>query len=195
MTDYFNVDPAEIDLLMGTFTKSFGAAGGYMASSKAVIDYIRATSFAMFYENSMPPAVAAQTLAALRSLRGEDGTNEGQKRITQLRENSLYFRQRLHDMKLTILGVDDSPVIPLLIYHPFKLPMFSRMCLERGLAVVVVSFPATPLLLGRARICLSSSHTREDLDNALKILEEVSHLLMLQYERSGWDRVKAILWK
>ena len=56
-----------------------------------------------------------------------------------------------------------------MLYHPGKIASFSRLTLERGIAAVVVGFPATPLLTSRARVCISASHTRKDLDRALKV--------------------------
>jgi serine palmitoyltransferase len=57
---------------------------------------------------------------------------------------------------------------------------FSRECLKRGLAVVVVGYPATPIITSRARFCISAAHTREDLDFALRQLDEVGDLLQLK---------------
>jgi serine palmitoyltransferase len=194
ITEYYGIPPEDIDILMGTFTKSFGAAGGYMASSKRVVDYVRATTFAMYYDNGMPPPVAQQTLSALRQIAGEDGTQVGLKRIHQLRENSEYFRRKLKELKFKIVGHDSCPIVPLMIFHPVKLFHFSQMCLDRGLAVAVVSFPATPLLLGRARFCLSSAHSREDIDKVLQVLDEVGERLFLKYNRTGWDTLRAWFW-
>ena len=58
---------------------------------------------------------------------------------------------------------------PLMIFNPGKIAALSRLCWERGVALVVVGFPATPLQTARARICISAAHTRKDLDTALKV--------------------------
>jgi 7-keto-8-aminopelargonate synthetase-like enzyme len=84
-----------------------------------------------------------------------------------------------------VLGDKDSPVIPLMIFNAPKLSAFSRACLERGIATVVVGFPATPLLLGRARFCISAGHTRAELDFALKKIDEVVGLICLRYCHSA----------
>lgn len=179
--DYFNINPADIDVLMGTFTKSFASVGGYIASSKDIIAHVRASAFGTVYANSMSPICAQQALSALRIIMGRDGTDTGAKKLQQLKENSNYFRTRLQQMGFFILGNNDSPIIPLMMYHPGKFSAFSRQLLKRGIAVVVVAFPATTMLTGRARFCLSAGHTKEDLDFALRHISEVGEFCDLKY--------------
>ncbi|CAI7883244.1 unnamed protein product [Closterium sp. NIES-53] len=175
------VDPADVDVLMGTFTKSFGSAGGYIAASHELIAYLKATSPGHLYGTAMAPAAAEQILSALKLLLGHDGSSRGQEKLAQLRENCNWFRGELQRLGLEVLGDEDSPVMPIMIYHPGKIAAFSRECLKRHVAVVVVGFPATPVLLGRARICISAAHTRADLEYALKVLDEVADLVGLKY--------------
>ena len=121
---------------------------------------------------------------SIQVVMGEDGTNIGRKKIQALRDNSNYFRMKLEDMGLHVLGHYDSPVMPVMLYNPTKIAAFSRECFKRGLAVVVVGFPAVPILQSRARFCISAGHTREQLDRALKEIEEVADVLKLRYEVS-----------
>ena len=94
----------------------------------------------------------------------------------------------LIDMGLHVYGDYDSPIVPILMYNPAKIAAFSRECLARGIAVVVVGFPATSPLYPRARFCVSAGHTREDMDRALTIIDEVSTLLCMKYSKNiiGW---------
>jgi hypothetical protein len=71
-----------------------------------------------------------------------------------------------------------------MLYHPGKIAAFGRLTLARGIAAVVVGFPATPLLTSRARICISAAHTREDLDRAIAALQEVAEECALKYNVS-----------
>ena len=112
---------------------------------------------------------------------GQDNTNVGRLKLQALRDNSNYFRMRLREMGLQVLGHYDSPVMPVMLYHPAKIAAFSRECLKRGVAVVVVGFPAVPLLESRARFCISAGHSREMLDQALKEIEEVADTLKIRY--------------
>lgn len=182
--EYTGVDPSEVDVLMGTFTKSFGGMGGYVAADKRVIDMLRKECAGSAYHNSLSPVVCQQIISSFQVIMGEDGTNIGKQKLNALRDNSNYFRMRLTDMGLHVLGHFDSPIMPVMLYNPTKIAAFSRECLKRGLAVVVVGFPAVPILMSRARFCISAGHTRQELDRALKELDEIADLLKLRYARS-----------
>jgi serine palmitoyltransferase len=179
--EHHGVNPEDIDVLMGTFTKAFGSVGGYIAASEELITYFRHLSYGTVYATAMSPPTAQQALSALKIVMGEDGTTSGRDRIKQLHDNSNYFRESLQKMGFHIIGDKDSPVVPMMVYHPAKMPGFSRALLERGLTVVVVGFPVTPLLLSRVRFCISAAHTHEDLEWALKEISELGDLCNLKY--------------
>ncbi|XP_001635053.2 serine palmitoyltransferase 2 [Nematostella vectensis] len=187
VSEYFGVNPADIDIMMGTFTKSFGAAGGYIASSKEIINHIRGCSHSAAYASSMSPPVTLQIYTSMKIILGEDGTNLGKQRIQALAENTRYFRRRLKELGFIIYGHDESPVVPLLLYMPAKIAAFGREMLKRKIGVVVVGFPATPIIESRARFCLSAAHTREMLDQALAAIDEVGDILQLKYSRQKRD--------
>lgn len=189
VAEYSGVNTRDIDIMMGTFTKSFGSVGGYVASSNAVIDRIRNSAPASLYASAMSPPCAQHTLWAFKQLAGVDGTDIGKAKIHALRENAIYFRQQLSKMGVQTVGDWDSPIIPIMLYNPSKIAAFSRECYSRGLAVVVVGFPATPLLLSRARICLSAAHTKKDLDWALSIINEVADIIEIKYDRPFLEKL------
>eukprot|EP00597_Dinobryon_sp_UTEXLB2267_P002865 CAMPEP_0170077800 /NCGR_PEP_ID=MMETSP0019_2-20121128/14537_1 /TAXON_ID=98059 /ORGANISM="Dinobryon sp., Strain UTEXLB2267" /LENGTH=311 /DNA_ID=CAMNT_0010290331 /DNA_START=538 /DNA_END=1473 /DNA_ORIENTATION=+ len=182
--EYTGVNPADIDILMGTFTKSFSGMGGYIASTREIIAHIKCHSAGMLFHNALSPVVSQQILTALNVVSGKDQTNIGQQKIERLIENSNYFRKEMLRLGLHVYGDFDSPIIPVLIYLPGKVAAFSRECLKRGLAVVVVGFPATTVILSRARFCVSAGHTKQDLDYAVKVIDEVSNLLLLKYSKN-----------
>jgi serine palmitoyltransferase len=179
--EYTGVDPSEIDILMGTFTKSFSGMGGYIAASKTIIDHLKANCTALVYHTSMSPIVCAQVIRALNVIMGKDGSTVGVEKIENLAANANYMRNALMDMGLHVYGDYDSPVIPFLIYNPAKVAGFSHACLERGLAVVVVGFPATHVLMSRARICVSANLSKEDMDEAIAIISEAADLCCVKY--------------
>ncbi|EOR03779.1 Serine palmitoyltransferase 2 [Wallemia ichthyophaga EXF-994] len=221
--DYFGINPRLIDILMGTVTKSFGAAGGYIAGDQDLVNRIRQRSHGMTYAESMSPPVLTQIISSLASITGVkefveggehisedthpgpvthntlphwmtlprdllDGT-EGKDRLRRLAFNARYLSSALRKMGFIMSGSRDSPIVPLFIFNPAKLPLFSRTMMDRltpgaaSIVVVVVAYPATPLTSGRVRFCLSSSHTKGDIDELLRACDEVGDLLSLKLSR------------
>lgn len=221
VADYFNINPRSIDILMGTFTKSFGAAGGYIAGSKVLIDRLRMRGHSGAYAESMTPPVLTQVVASMASIMGvtnpasssstvvlhegstahpgpapasllppwislppslRDGS-EGRMRINRLSFNSRYLSRALVKLGFITYGHVDSPIVPLLLFNPGKMPAFSRMMLERQtpIVVVVVAYPATPLVTSRVRFCLSAAHTKEDVDILLRACDEIGTVLDLKH--------------
>ncbi|ODQ63367.1 PLP-dependent transferase [Nadsonia fulvescens var. elongata DSM 6958] len=179
--DYFSIDTSNVDILMGTLTKSFGATGGFVAADKAIIDRIRLTNMGSNYAEAMSPPVLGQIFSSLKTITGEINPGEGDERLQRLAFNSRYLRLGLKRLGFIVYGIDDSPIIPLLLYQPSKMPAFSRLMLEKKIAVVVVGYPATPLTSSRVRFCLSSSLTKADLDELLAATNEIGDKICLKY--------------
>jgi len=179
--DHFGVDPADVDILMGTFTKSFGAVGGYICASKQVIDHLKRACAGSLYSASISPPACRQIIEAFKIILGEDGTDLGQKKLKAIYDNANFFREQLKERGFHVLGHQGSPIVPLMLYVPSRIKAFSLEALAHGIAVVVVGFPATPLLLSRARFCISAAHTREDLEKALEQIDRIGDVLGLKY--------------
>jgi serine palmitoyltransferase len=196
---------------MGTFTKSFGAAGGYIAGSKTLIDALRVRSHSGPYAESMTPAVLTQIIASMASIMGvssdaqthphpspasetdlppwmslppslRDGS-EGRMRLRRLAFNSRYLCRGLQKLGFIVYGHSDSPVVPLLLFNPGKMRVFQRMMREHEtpIVVVVVGYPATALATARVRFCVSASHTKQDIDKVLTACDGVGDLLDLKH--------------
>ncbi|KAH9941536.1 serine palmitoyltransferase 2 [Amylocystis lapponica] len=229
VADYFGVNPRSIDILMGTFTKSFGAAGGYIAGNKALIDRLRIKGHSGPYAEAMSPPVLTQIIASMASITGialpadkqasptlallrspestsadptaypgtipasalpawlplaptmTDGS-DGTMRLRRLGFNARYLNRGLRKLGFITYGHADSPVVPLLMFGPGKMPVFSRMMRTRAtpIVVVVVAYPATPLTTSRVRFCLSAAHTKEDIDTVLAACDEIGDVLDLK---------------
>ncbi|EPQ51968.1 PLP-dependent transferase [Gloeophyllum trabeum ATCC 11539] len=229
VADYFGVDPRSIDILMGTFTKSFGAAGGYISGSKAVVDRIRVRSHSHAYAEAMTPPVLTQIIASMASIMGvapalpthgstgtitkgriveqespepypgrapasilpswmdlppamREGT-EGRDRLRRLAFNSRYLSRALEKLGFIVYGHDDSPIVPLLIFNPGKMALFHRLMLQSNtpIVIVVVAYPATPLVTSRVRFCVSAAHTKADIDVVLKACDWIGDVLDLKH--------------
>lgn len=167
---------------MGTFTKSFGAIGGYISGSEDLIRWFRQKGHGYIYCEPMAPPICQQILSALgqimemttaAAVAEKHVPSNDLDRIRTLHDNSIYFMRRLKEMGFIVYGDEGSPIVPLLIYNPAVLTAFSREALALGMALVVVGPPATPLAYGRARFCISAAHTRAQLDS---VLDRVSYL-------------------
>lgn len=234
---------------MGTFTKSFGAAGGYISGNKVLIDHLRVRGHSGAYCEAMAPPVLTQLMASMASIMGiappvttssssstiisspssalllspnsststitpdptvhpgaapsslipawfplspstQDGS-EGRQRLRRLAFNARYLSRALDKLGFITYGHSDSPIIPLLLFNPAKMLVFSRMMVERRtpIVVVVVAYPATPLVTSRVRFCLSAAHTKEDVDILLRACDEIGNLLDLKHGKpSGGER-------
>lgn len=179
--DYFGVDPAEVDILMGTLTKSFGANGGYVAAEKHIIDGLKMTNPATLLGESPAPSVLMQILASLKIIAGELSPGQGEERLQRIAFNSRYLRLGLKRLGYIVYGHDDSPIIPVMLYNPGKMAAFSHEMLKRKISVVVVGYPATPLISSRARFCVSAAHNKDDMDRLLAACDEVGDILQLKF--------------
>ncbi|KAI1451898.1 serine palmitoyltransferase 2 [Annulohypoxylon moriforme] len=179
--DYFGIDPSRVDILMGTLTKSFGANGGYVAADKHIIDKLRSSNAATMLGESPTPAVLMQIMASLKIISGELVPGQGEERLQRIAFNSRYLRLGLKRLGLIVYGHDDSPIIPVALYNPAKISAFSHEMLKRNISVVVVGYPATPLISSRARFCVSAAHNKDDMDRLLAACDEVGDILQLKF--------------
>ncbi|KAM5163916.1 serine palmitoyltransferase 3-like [Mantella aurantiaca] len=185
VVEYFGMDPADIDVMMGTFTKSFGAIGGYIAGKRELVEYLKTHSHSAVYATAMSPPVTEQILRVMKCIMGRDGTLIGQKRVHQLAHNTRYFRRRLRELNLITYGNDDSPVVPVLMYMPSKVGAFARHMLKKKIGVVIVGFPATPIAEARVRFCISAAHTKEMLDRVLNELDKMGDILYVKHSKQS----------
>lgn len=168
--EYAGVDFRDVDILMGTFTKSFGGMGGYIAGSRKLVTWLRFYSDLSLYGDQLPPLVCSQIFESLRWI---SSTELGRLKIEKLRSNTVLMRQNLVNAGFFVLGDSSSPVIPILIVCPGKIAEFSRRCMKEGIGVVVVGYPATPILTSRVRLCISASHTTEDVMRAFDVINRI----------------------
>ncbi|KAL0236756.1 hypothetical protein PCE1_000154 [Barthelona sp. PCE] len=179
--EYHGVDPSNVEVLMGTFTKSFGSVGGYVAADASLIDYISYHGEATTQCPVMSSVSARQAYEAFCFLE----TSAGKERIACAVRNANYFRSELEERGFFCIGSRDSLVVPVMLYHPGKIAAFGREAMKRGLACVTVGYPAVPLLLGRVRFCLSAGHTMDELKWCIERIDEVGELCDIKYGLKG----------
>jgi serine palmitoyltransferase len=125
IVEHYGCDPRNIDVLMGTFTKSFASSGGYIGGSLSLINYLKHKSHAHCYASSMCSIVCTKITNILEeflqlSNNPSDSMLNIRLRLDSLRENTMYFRARLKNLGFCVLGEDKSPVVPCLIHVPSK---------------------------------------------------------------------------
>jgi 8-amino-7-oxononanoate synthase len=154
-----------VPLVYGTFSKAFGALGGFVAGSKETLQYLRFYAHPYVYSCALPPVVIAAILKAL-----ELGTSQPELRI-QLWENADYFHAQLRSLGLDT-GASTTYVMPIIIGDRKRMYRLCHELRRRGLWVAPVDYPAVPQNRICFRACVTAKHTRADLDEALNILED-----------------------
>lgn len=156
----------DIDLVMGTFSKSFASVGGFIAGSKDVIHYVKHKARPFMFSAAMSPAATATALKCLDIMETEP------EHIQSLRKNSAYMSKNLKAMGYNTLN-SQTPIIPLLIGDDATAFMISQKLCAEGVFVTPVVRPAVPEGCALIRTSYMASHTQADLDYALEYLEKV----------------------
>jgi 8-amino-7-oxononanoate synthase len=154
-----------VPLVYGTFSKAFGALGGFVAGSKETLQYLRFYAHPYVYSCALPPVVIAAILKAL-----ELGTSQPELRA-QLWENADYFHAQLRGLGLDT-GASTTYVMPIVIGDRERMYRLGHELRRRGLWVAPVDYPAVPQSRICFRACVTAKHTRADLDEALNILAD-----------------------
>jgi glycine C-acetyltransferase len=162
-----------VPLVYGTFSKAFGALGGFVAGSKETLQYLRLYAHPYVYSCALPPVVIAALLKAL-----DLGTSQPELRA-QLWENADYFHAQLQSLGLDT-GASTTYVMPIVIGDRERMYRLGHELRRRGLWVAPVDYPAVPQNRICFRACVSAKHTRADLDEALNILADTLVPAMLQ---------------
>src|SRR5438445_6500829 len=170
--DNFGVE-TRIPLVYGTFSKAFGALGGFVAGPKETLRYLRFYAHPYVYSCALPPVVIAAILKAL-----ELGTKQPELR-TQLWENADYFHAQLRGLGLDT-GGSTTYVMPIVIGDRERMYRLGHELRRRGLWVAPVDYPAVPQHRICFRACVTAKHTRADLDEALNILADTLVPVALQ---------------
>ena len=144
-----------------------------------MIEPIRHICASQMFSAGLSPPCVAQVISAFEVIDSE----EGKERIQTLHENSDLMRRELTNAGMYVIGDYGSAVIPMLICQPGKIAYCSRLLFERGIAVVVVGFPAVPILFSRIRFCISANHTKEQILDAVKEIKEVASVTHLYYRK------------
>jgi glycine C-acetyltransferase len=163
----------EVDIITSTLGKALGgAAGGFVAASAAVCDYLTQRARPQLFSNALPPTVAASALASIEYLEAHP------ERVTALRENARYFREQLLGLGFRPLP-GETPIIPVILGETAAAIQMSDLLLREGVFVTGFGYPVVPQGQARVRCQISAVHTREDLDQSLAAFQKVGRQLRL----------------
>ena len=164
--EHFGLE-GKVDILTGTLGKALGgASGGFVCAKKNVVQLLKQRSRPYLFSNALSPSIVRATLQALEIVENEP------KRRARIKENTLYFRERMVELGFTLRG-DSHPITPVMLGDAEIAQKMSAALLDEGLYAVGFFYPVVPRGQARIRLQLTSEHTKEQLDKALEIFAKV----------------------
>lgn len=163
--EHFDLED-DVDLIVGTFSKSLASTGGFVAGDGDVIDHIRHTARSLIFSAALPPASAAAAAAALDILEAEPERRE------QLWRNARFLREGLSSLGFRT-GESQTPVVPIVVGDDFRVFAMARRLQEEGVFVNPVVSPATPRGRALLRTSCMATHTEAHLSRALEACARV----------------------
>jgi 7-keto-8-aminopelargonate synthetase-like enzyme len=157
--EYFNVEK-DVDIYMGTFSKSLGSIGGFISAKSSVAEYIRHKASAFIFTAALPPASVAGVIAGLHIL-ADDG-----ERRNRLHENTAYVKRAFFDMGIQVNN-NQVPIVPVQIGDEALTLYMNRLLFDDGVFAGVAVSPVVPPLKAMIRTSYTCEHTQEDLDQVL----------------------------
>ncbi len=153
----------DVDIIMGTFSKSLASIGGFIAGSKEIINLLEHTSRPLIFSASLPPASAGSAIAALEIMENEP------EHIEKLWDNTNYSMKLFKEYGIDI-GNAESPIIPVYIRSNDKTFMMSKLLMDNGIFVNPIISPAVPPESSLLRFSLMATHTHEHIDRAIETI-------------------------
>ena len=168
--EHFGVEE-KIDILTGTLGKALGgASGGFICAKENVVQLLKQRSRPYLFSNALSPSIVKATLQALEIVE-----NEPDRRV-RIKENTLYFREKMNQLGFTLKG-ESHPITPVMLGDAEIAQKMSAALLEKGLYAVGFFYPVVPKGQARIRLQLTSEHSKKQLDKAIEIFEEVGKSL------------------
>ena len=167
--DHFGLH-GRVDIQVGTLSKAIGALGGYVAGSRALIDFLYHRARPFLFSTSHPPAVAASCVAAIEVLESEPQL------IDRLWDNTHFFKSGLHALGFNT-GMSESPITPVIVGDAVLAMKLSDALFEAGVFAQGIGFPTVPRGKARVRTIVTATHTRDELQFALDSFAKVGRSL------------------
>src|SRR5574338_502116 len=162
--EYFGLD-SEIDITMGTFSKSFAVTGGFVTAAKPIIDYLRYFARSYMFSASISPVTIASVLAGLDLLENDPSI------LNSLHRNIRYAAGLLN--KIGFNAANETPIIPLRVPMEMNIRDAGYKFHQRGIFINSIEYPAVPVSQQRFRISITANHTKEDINKLVEVVEEI----------------------
>jgi 8-amino-7-oxononanoate synthase len=180
--EHFGVNPADVDLWMGTLSKALGSCGGYIAGSKTLVRWLKYTVPGFVYSVGLPPAAAGAALGALRLLQRQP------ERVARLHANARLFLQLAREAGLDTGPSGGSGVVPVILGHSMNSLRLSRALFARGINVQPILYPAVEEKAARLRFFITSSHTPDQIRRTVAAMQEELSAIDPVYARAAAQR-------
>jgi len=169
---HFGIDPARVDIQVGTLSKAIGVLGGFIAGPPHLIEWLVNRGRPYLFSTSAPPPVAAACIAALDVIEAEP------ERIERLWANTRFFKEGLQGLGFDT-GASETPITPVIAGEAQTAQDLSRLLFDEGVFTPAIVFPTVPKGQSRVRTIVTAEHTTDDLQQALDAFERVGKKLGL----------------
>jgi len=169
---HFGLDPADVDIQVGTLSKAIGVLGGFIAGPRHLVEWLVNRGRPFLFSTSAPPAVAAACIEAL------DILEESPELVERLWDRTRFFKQGLVDLGFDT-GQSETPITPVIAGEETKAVEFSRLLWDEGVFTPAIVFPTVAKGQSRVRTIVTADHSEDDLREALDAFERVGRKLGL----------------
>ncbi len=180
--EHFGVNPADVDLWMGTLSKALGSCGGYIAGSKTLVRWLKYTVPGFVYSVGLPPAAAGAALGALRLLQRQPD------RVAKLHANARLFLELAREAGLDTGPSGGSAIVPVILGNSMNSLRLSRALFARGINVQPILYPAVEERAARLRFFITSCHTADQIRRTVAAMQEELAKIDPGYGRGGVQR-------
>lgn len=158
------VDPASVEIWMGTLSKTFSSCGGYICGSSALVEYLKAHAAGFVFSVGLAAPLAASAIKSLELLEGAESH-----RVGQLQANGRFLLETAKAAGLDTGEARGAAIMPVIVGDSARAAMLSDLCFREGLNALPITFPAVPEKQARLRFFLTSEHTEAQITRAVEI--------------------------
>lgn len=164
--EHFNIDANEVDIWMGTLSKTLCSCGGYIAASKELVFILKCTSPSYVYSVGLSPALAGASIEALKCL------YEEKDRVLKIQELSSYALHLAHELNLDTGHAKSSAIIPIIVKSSLLAGLLSTLLFQKGISALPIIYPVVEEQKARLRLFLSASHSKDDIKHVLYTIKD-----------------------